>query len=247
MEKIIWGTTASLLAGAATGIGALLVFFVRRESDKTLDFLLGSAAGIMLAATFFSLLGPAIELGGIRPTVIGIVLGAFFLTYAERFTPHMHMVTGAQGPSSRLTKVALFVVAITMHSFPEGMAVGVSFGGENLKDGIPTAIGIGLQNIPEGLAVAFALLRENCSRVRAFVIGLLTGLVEPVGGLLGASVVSIASGLLPYGLAFAGGAMLFVISEEVIPETHSRGNSRLATTGLMIGFVVMMVLDNAFG
>ncbi len=248
MQTIIWGTTASLLAGAATGIGALLVFFVRRESDKTLDFSLGAAAGIMLAATFFSLLLPAIEheSGGVTPAVIGLIIGAVFLANAEKFTPHMHLVTGVKGPKSRLTKVALFILAITIHNFPEGMAVGVSFGA-GVKAGMPVAIGIALQNIPEGLAVAFALIREQCTRRRAFTIALLTGLVEPIGGLLGVSVVSFTSSVLPYGLAFAAGAMLFVISEEIIPETHSRGNSRLATTGLMIGFIVMMILDTTLG
>ena len=246
MNLIVIGSVASLLAGLATGVGALLVFLVRRVSDRFLDASLGFAAGVMLAATSFSLLVPAIEIGGIWKTVIGIVLGTVFLIYAERFTPHMHQITGIKGPSTQLNKLWLFILAITIHNFPEGMAVGVGFGGGDTKAGITLAIGIGLQNIPEGLAVALPLLREKSTRLKAFLIALLTGLVEPVGGFLGISVVSIGEFLLPYGLAFAAGAMLFVISEEIIPETHSRGYDREATIGVIVGFIIMMVLDTVF-
>lgn len=246
MNLIVLGSLASLLAGLATGIGALLVFLVRRVSDRFLDASLGFAAGVMLAATSFSLLVPAIEIGGIWKTVIGIILGTVFLIYAERFTPHMHHVTGIKGPSSQLNKLWLFILAITIHNFPEGIAVGVGFGGGDMKAGTTLAIGIGLQNMPEGLAVALPLLREKSTRWKAFLIALLTGLVEPIGGFLGSSVVSIGKFLLPYGLAFAAGAMLFVISEEIIPETHSRGNDREATIGVIIGFIIMMVLDTIF-
>ena len=246
MNLILIGSVASLLAGLATGIGALLVFLVRRVSDRFLDASLGFAAGVMLAATSFSLLVPAIEIGGIWKTVIGIILGTVFLICAERFTPHMHHVAGTKGPSSQLNKLWLFILAITIHNFPEGIAVGVGFGGGDMKAGTTLAIGIGLQNIPEGLAVALPLLREKSTRWRAFLIALLTGLVEPIGGFLGISVVSIGKFLLPYGLAFAAGAMLFVISEEIIPETHSRGNDREATIGVIIGFIIMMVLDTIF-
>lgn len=246
MNLIIIGGLASLLAGLATGVGALLVFLVRRVSDRFLDASLGFAAGVMLAATSFSLLVPAIE-GGIGQTVIGTILGTIFLIYAEKFTPHLHHVTGIKGPSSQLNKLWLFILAITIHNFPEGMAVGVGFGGGDISAGTTLAIGIGLQNIPEGLAVALPLLREKSTRQKAFLIALLTGLVEPVGGILGVSIVSIGEFLLPYGLAFAAGAMLFVISEEIIPETHSQGNDREATIGVIVGFVVMMVLDNVFG
>ncbi|MEA3346899.1 MAG: ZIP family metal transporter [Candidatus Auribacterota bacterium] len=247
MNLILTGSLASLLAGLATGIGALLVFFVRKVSDRFLDASLGFAAGVMLAATSFSLIVPAIEVGGIWKTVIGIILGAVFLIYAEKFTPHMHHVTGVKGPSAKLSKLWLFILAITIHNFPEGMAVGVGFGGGDIKAGTALAIGIGLQNIPEGLAVALPLLREKSTRAKAFLIALLTGLVEPIGGFLGISIVSVGEFLLPYGLAFAAGAMLFVISEEIIPETHSRGNDREATIGVIIGFIIMMVLDNIFG
>ncbi len=247
MNLILIGTIASFAAGLATAVGGGVVFFVRRFSDRFMDCALGFAAGVMLAATSFSLILPAIAVGGIFRTVVGIILGTVFLVYAERFTPHMHRVTGVQGPPSRLSKLWLFILAITIHNFPEGMAVGVGFGGGDIKAGTALAIGIGLQNIPEGMAVALPLLRENNSRLRAFFIALLTGLIEPLGGVIGISLVSLGKSILPYGLAFAAGAMLFVISEEIIPETHSRGNARVATIGVIVGFIVMMVLDNIFG
>jgi len=247
MSIILIGSLASLIAGLATGMGALLVFFIKRVSDRFLDASLGFAAGIMLAATTFSLIIPAIEIGGICKTVIGIVLGTLFLIYAERFTPHMHRVAGIKGPSTALSKLWLFVLAIAIHNFPEGMAVGVGFGSGNIRTGTILAIGIGLQNMPEGLAVAIPLLREKTTRLKAFLIALFTGLVEPIGGFWGISIVSVGKFLLPYGLAFAAGAMLFVISEEIIPETHSRGNDREATIGIIVGFIIMMVLDNVFG
>lgn len=246
MNLIFIGTFASLLAGLATGIGGLLVFFVNRVSDKFLDLSLGFAAGIMLSATFFSLILPAIQIGGISKVILGIILGTLFLIYSEKFTPHMHYVMGIKGPSTNLSKLWLFILAITIHNFPEGLAVGVGFGTGDIKSGIVLSLGIGLQNIPEGLAVAFALLREKSSKLKAFIVALLTGLVEPIGGFLGAAVVSIGKFLLPYSLAFAAGAMLFVIGEEIIPETHSRGNARQATIGLILGFIIMMVLDNMF-
>ena len=226
MNLILAGSLASLIAGLATGVGALLVFFVRKVSDRFLDASLGFAAGVMLAATSFSLIAPAIEIGGIWKTVIGLGLGAVFLIYAEKLTPHRHRVTGIKGPTTHLNKLWLFILAITIHNFPEGMAVGVGFGAGDIKACTVLAIGIGLQNIPEGLAVALPLLREKTTRAKAFFVALLTGLVEPIGGFLGISVVSMGKFLLPYGLAFAAGAMLFVISEEIIPETHSRGNDR---------------------
>jgi ZIP family zinc transporter len=225
-------------------LGALPVFFVRRVSDRFQDAALGFAAGVMLAASAFSLILPALEIGGIWKTVGGIILGTAFLVRAERLTPHLHWVTGIKGPSTHLSRLWLFILAITIHNFPEGLAVGVGFGEGDLKSGIALAIGIGLQNVPEGLAVALPVLREKNTKAKAFLVALFTGLVEPIGGLLGISVVTFARSLLPYGLAFAAGAMLFVISEEIIPETHSRGNDRQATFGLILGFIVMMVLDN---
>lgn len=246
MNLIVLGSFASLLAGLATGFGALLVFLVRKVSDRFIDASLGFAAGVMLAASSFSLIVPAIEIGGIWKTALGIVLGTVFLIFAERITPHIHRVSGVKGPSTKLSRLWLFILAITIHNFPEGMAVGVGFGEGNIKAGTVLAIGIGLQNVPEGLAVALPLLGEKKTRMKAFLIALFTGLVEPIGGFLGISVVSMATFLLPYSLAFAAGAMLFVISEEIIPETHSRGNDREATIGVITGFLVMTVLDNLF-
>jgi ZIP family zinc transporter len=244
---VIWlGSVASLLAGLATGAGALPILFTRKVSDRLLDIMLGFSAGIMLAATFFSLLVPAINLGGIWVAVLGIILGAVALHLADRFIPHFHPALGAEGPSSRLSRVWLFALAITIHNFPEGLAVGVSFGSGDVKAGLVVAMAIGLQNMPEGLAVALPLLREGYSRRRSLWYGTLTGLVEPVGGLLGVALVSIFHPILPWALAFAAGAMLFVISDEIIPESHRKGFERQATFGLVAGFIVMMLLDCLF-
>jgi ZIP family zinc transporter len=246
-EEIIWlGSVASLLAGLATGAGALPVLFTRRISDKLLDMLLGFSAGVMLAATSFSLIVPAIDLSGPWVAVLGIVLGAVVLHLVDRFVPHLHPVFGAEGPASRLPRVWLFVLAITIHNFPEGLAVGVSFGTGDVAAGLVIATAIGLQNMPEGLAVALPLLREGYSRGKSIWYATLTGLVEPVGGLLGAAVVSIFQPILPWGLAFAAGAMLFVVSDEMIPESHRKGFEREATFGLIAGFVIMMLLDSIF-
>lgn len=244
---ILLGALASLLAGCATGVGALPILFTARVSQRLLDGMLGFAAGVMLAATSFSLIVPAIELGGVWITVAGVAMGAVFLDQIHRLTPHLHLVLGREGPSSALSRVWLFVLAITLHNFPEGAAVGVGFGAGDISAGTALAIGIGLQNMPEGLAVALALLREHYPRGRALLIALLSGLVEPIGGLLGVSAVTVARPILPFGLAFAAGAMLFVISDEIIPETHRRGFERVATFGVVIGFIVMMTLDNLFG
>jgi len=235
-----------LLAGLATGAGALPVLFTRKVSDKLLDVMLGFSAGVMLAATFFSLLVPAIDLGGIWVAVFGIMFGAITLHLVDRFIPHFHPALGAEGPSSRLSRVWLFALAITIHNFPEGLAVGVSFGSRDVAAGLVVATAIGLQNMPEGLAVALPLLREGYSRRRSFWFGTLTGLVEPVGGILGVALVSFFHQILPWALTFAAGAMLFVLSDEIIPESHRKGFEREATFGLITGFLVMMLLDCLF-
>lgn len=240
------GFTASLIAGLATGAGAVPVLFTKRVSDRILDTMLGFAAGVMLAATSFSLIVPAIALGGVWVTVLGLAIGAFCLHLADRFIPHIHFISGPEGPSSRLARVWLFVLAITLHNFPEGLAVGVSFGGGDVGAGMVIAMAIGLQNMPEGLAVALPLIREKYSRRRSLWYATLTGLVEPIGGFLGVAVVSIAQPLLPWGLAFAAGAMLFVVSDEMIPESHRKGFEREATFGLIAGFIIMMFLDTVF-
>lgn len=245
--EIVWlGSIASLLAGLATGAGAMPVLFTRRISDRLLDVMLEFSAGVMLAATSFSLIVPAMELSGPWVVVFGVVLGALVLHLVDRFVPHFHPFLGAEGPPSKLPRVWLFVIAITIHNFPEGLAVGVSFGSGDVAAGLVIAMAIGLQNMPEGLAVALPLLREGYSRGKSLWYGTLTGLVEPVGGLLGAAIVSISRPLLPWGLAFAAGAMLFVVSDEMIPESHKKGFEREATFGLIAGFVIMMLLDCLF-
>ncbi|MEM3381672.1 MAG: ZIP family metal transporter [Candidatus Bathyarchaeia archaeon] len=245
--EIIWlGSLASLLAGLATGAGALPVLFTKKVSDKLLDVMLGFSAGVMLAATFFSLIIPTIELSGVWVAVLGIVFGAVTLHLIDRSIPHFHPILGLEGPPSRLSGVWLFALAITIHNFPEGLAVGVSFGIRDVAAGIVVATAIGLQNMPEGLAVALPLFRDGYSRKRSLWYATLTGLVEPVGGLLGVGLISVFHTILPWTLAFAAGAMLFVVSDEIIPESHRKGFEREATFGLIIGFVIMMLLDCLF-
>jgi ZIP family zinc transporter len=248
MNIILLGFLASLLAGLATGVGALPILFFKDVSDRVLDVMLGFAAGVMLAASSFSLLIPAIELSNVWTVALGFSLGALIIHLIDRYTPHLHFWKGAEGPKSpRLSGLMLMVVAITIHNFPEGLAVGVSFGGGDVSRGVLVALAIGLQNMPEGLAVAFPMAREGYSRVRSLWIATLTGLVEPVGGLLGVALVSLAEPVLPWGLAFAAGAMVFVVSDEIIPESHRKGFEREATFGLIIGFLIMMILDTYFG
>jgi ZIP family zinc transporter len=241
------GTLATVGTGLATGVGALPILFMRNVSDRLLNAMLGFAAGVMLAATAFSLILPAIELGGVWITVVGILVGAVFLALLDRFIPHEHLVMGREGPSSNMRRVWLLIIAITLHNFPEGLAVGVSFGSGDIPTATSLAIAIGLQNMPEGLAVALPLLREKYSKAKALGYALLSGLAEPIAGIFGVVAVQVARPLLPFGLAFAAGAMLFVVSDEIIPETHRQGFEREGTWGVMIGFVVMMLLDNLFG
>lgn len=247
------GLIASVLAGLCTGLGAIPVFFTKNVSHKTLDTMLGFAAGVMLAATSFSLIVPAIEYGGegikgASIAVIGILMGGVFLDLMDHFSPHDHILRIPKGDEKdSLRKVWLFVIAITLHNFPEGLAVGVGFGNGDIGNGLAIAIAIGLQNIPEGLAVALALIREKYTALKAFLIALATGLVEPIGGFLGVGLVHAVQPILPYALAFAAGAMLYVICDEIIPETQKHGNERLATYGLLIGFVIMMFLDVSLG
>lgn len=250
-DPILLGLTASLLAGAATGIGAIPVLLGGSFTSRTLDAMLGIAAGVMLAASAFSLLVPSFEMIDEWSEVItvvglGFVLGGLFVHMADKYIPHAHFEKGVEGPSSRLARVWLLVLAITIHNFPEGLAVGVAFGGLSMETGVSVAVAIGLQNIPEGLAVAAPLVREHYSRKKASLLALFTGLVEPIGGLLGVSIVTFAAAILPYALAFAAGAMIFVVGDEIVPESHSGGNARLATWGLIIGFLLMMILDNVF-
>ncbi|HBG76017.1 ZIP family metal transporter [Eubacteriales bacterium mix99] len=261
---ILVGFLASLTAGLATSAGTLPIFFARDISKRVMDALLGTAAGIMLAATSFSLVIPAIDKagGGARGAgivLVGILAGGMFLDLIDKCFPNTNLMANSMpdtGSKSGLfdlhrpemRKVWMFILAITVHNFPEGMAVGVGFGDGDISNGLSIAIGIGLQNMPEGLAVALPLLREGCPKWKAFLVSTATGLVEPIGGLLGIGLVNIARPMLPFLLAFAAGAMLFVIAHEVIPESQAdRGNSKLATYALMVGFVIMMFMDVVLG
>jgi ZIP family zinc transporter len=221
------------------------------------DAMLGFAAGVMLSASYFSLILPGIAAaenlyGGTTAAALvaagGIALGAAFVAGLNELLPHEHFIAGREGAdTSALGKIWLFVIAITIHNFPEGLAVGVGFGGGDVENGTSLAVGIGLQNAPEGLAVAVALVGQGYSRMFAFLVALATGLIEPVGGLIGVVAVHSAEVLLPWGLTFAAGAMLYIISHEIIPETHRRGHQDAATTGLIVGLILMMLLDVALG
>jgi ZIP family zinc transporter len=253
MNPVLLGTLGALAAGMMTTVGAIPVLIGKYPSERTRDGLLGFAAGVMLAASFFSLIVPALDIAterygdGVIPAAIaaiGILLGGAAIAVLDRILPHEHFLKGHEGPDvAALRRIWLFIIAITIHNFPEGLAVGVGFAGSSHANATSLAIGIGLQNLPEGMAVGVALLGEGYNKYRAFGIAALTGMVEPIGGLLGAVAVTISAPLLPWGLVFAAGAMLYVISHEIIPETHRRGFQNVATTGLMIGLVIMLFLD----
>lgn len=254
---LIWiGLLASLAAGLMTGVGALPALMGRTMTRRAQDGMLGFAAGVMLSASFFSLIVPGLNAASERMSVTsaailagcGIALGALMVAALNETLPHEHFIKGREGGDSQaLARIWLFILAITIHNFPEGLAVGVGFGAGNMADGMSLAIGIGLQNAPEGLAVAVALIGQGYGRGRAWLIALATGLVEPVGGLLGVWAISVSEVLLPWGLTFAAGAMLYVISHEIIPETHRRGHQNFATLGLISGLILMMILDVSLG
>jgi ZIP family zinc transporter len=221
------------------------------------DGFLSLAAGVMLAASFFALLLPSMEFGEIQfggamaavtVAVAGVLSGAGSLYLVHRYVPHEHFFMGREGPDTdKVSRIWLFIIAITLHNLPEGMSVGVGFAGGDTSNGLTLMTGIGLQNIPEGLAVSVSLLSVGYSRGMAFLVGSATGLAEPVGGLIGSLAVSVAEPLVPFSLAFAAGAMLFIISDEIIPETHRGGFENLATFSLLAGFCLMMLLDTALG
>lgn len=257
MGTVRLGLLASLVAGLFTAVGALPVLFLSRIRRKVEDSLMGFGAGVMLAATAFSLVLPGVEsaahytggntLGAALLVGAGIGAGGLFILAMHRYLPHEHFITGPQSGADpeKMRRIWLFVFAIALHNFPEGLAVGVGFGTGDLAAGVALTVGIGLQNMPEGLVVAVAMLALGYTRATALAVALLTGLVQPLGGLFGAGVVTLAEPLLPIGLAFAAGAMLFVISHEIIPESHRKGHEGHATLGVLVGFVVMMVLDVA--
>lgn len=257
MNPILAGFIASLIAGLASALGALPVLLPIRLTQRVQAIALGFGGGVMLAASAFSLIVPgteaAIEQGASQQVAalimaVGVLLGGAFLILSNRYIPHEHFQKGAEGINPQnLRRIWLFVMAITIHNFPEGLAVGVNFGAGKAAEGIPIAVGIGLQNIPEGLVVALSLVAEKYTASYALGVSLLTGLVEPIGGLIGAAVVAIAQPILPLAMAFAAGAMLFVISGEIIPESHRQGQEQEATIGVMVGFVIMMLLDIGLG
>lgn len=253
------GVLASVIAGfGATTLGAAPVLFLGNLKDSTRNLMLAFAAGIMLAATFFSLLLPALDhaertlqnqSNAALGVIVALLVGAVTMHLAHNLAPHEHFgMKGREGAgASRLARVWLFVIAIALHNFPEGLAVGIGAASGDLSSGLGVTFGIGLQNLPEGLAVAVALRGEGYTRMAAFMVAALTGALEPLGGIVGAGALAISGGLLPWALAFAAGAMLFIISSEVIPETHRHGVERGATSALFAGFVVMLYLDVALG
>ncbi|MDE5879655.1 MAG: ZIP family metal transporter [Desulfovibrio sp.] len=254
------GLGAGLVTWLCTSLGAGAVFLKQEFSRKTLDMLLGFAGGVMLAASVWSLLDPALALAEpgwgawkFVPPAGGFLLGALSLRLLDYATPHFHMMLARpDGPKSALPRNFLLVLAITLHNIPEALAVGVAFGAAALDPSLGLAgaltlmFGIGLQNVPEGMAVSLPLLRDGMKRSKAFCIGQLSGAVEPVAALVGALLTSLALSVLPWALGFAAGAMIFVTVEEVIPEAHASGNGDAATMGVIIGFVTMMCLDVVF-
>ena len=242
-----------------TAVGAAFVFFFKSIKPSVMDTMLGFAAGVMIAASFWSLLAPAIELSGGTPlpAVIGFLLGGAFLRLIDVLLPHIHKKDGEDHPEGLKApwgKSTLMFLAVTLHNFPEGLAVGVAFGAAasempsaSMAGALALTLGIGIQNLPEGAALSIPLRREGMSRGKSFFWGQFSGMVEPLGGLLGAAMVMVAQPIMPYTLAFAAGAMIFVVAEEVIPQSQSGEHSHLATLGVMLGFAVMMLLDVALG
>lgn len=243
----------ALGVGGATVIGSLLGFVFKKLSHKFSDIVLSFAAGVMLAAAVLGLVIPSLEYGGkygIIITVAGIFSGAICLNLIDKLVPHLHKLAGTDTEAHNnqsLDKVLLFVCAIAIHNLPEGIAAGVGFGSGNNAQALIIAGGIALQNIPEGMVIIGPLLSSGVTARKTFIIAMLTGLVEVVGTLLGFFAVSIASAILPFALAFAGGTMLYVISDEMIPETHAHGSERGATYALLVGFCVMLVTDFILG
>ena len=264
LNPLIQALLATCFTWAVTALGAALVFFFKTIQRKVLDGMLGFASGVMIAASFWSLLAPAIEMAeaegsvpGWVPAAAGFLLGGAFLFMVDKLLPHLHLGEPrehAEGIPTTWRRSVLLVLAITLHNIPEGLAVGVAFGavaaglpGASLAGALALAIGIGIQNFPEGTSVSVPLRREGLSRGRAFFFGQLSGVVEPVAGVLGALAVIAMKPLLPYALSFAAGAMIYVVAEELIPESHQEKQGHWAVIGVMLGFTVMMTLDVALG
>ncbi len=247
MEMLI---LTALGIGGATIVGAGIGFCVKNVSHKVNDIILSFAAGIMLAAAVNGLVAPAFEgMEGVKLLlpVAGIFAGALFLNAMDRLTPHLHKLSGvdeeAHTDSGDISKAMLFVMAVAIHNLPEGMAAGVGFGNDDVSAAMTVAIGIALQNIPEGIITVSPLVMSGVKPVRAFVLAAVTGLVEVLGTMLGFFMAGVSSTILPFVLAFAGGTMLYIISDEMIPETHSHGYERTATYALLVGFCLMVVMD----
>jgi len=263
LNPVLQALIATLFTWFLTGLGAGLVFFFKTINRKVLDGMLGFAAGVMIAASYWSLLAPAIEMaeGGSLPAWVpatsGFLLGGLFLYIADKIIPHLHLgfpMDEAEGPKTSWHRSILLVLAITLHNIPEGLAVGVAFGAlasdlpsATLAGAMALALGIGIQNFPEGAAVSVPLRREGFSRLKSFWYGQASGMVEPIAGVLGAAAVILIKPVLPYALAFAAGAMIYVVVEELIPESQLEKNTDIATIGAMVGFAVMMTLDVALG
>lgn len=243
----------ALGVGGATVIGALIGFIFKNISHKFSDIVLAFAAGVMLAAAVLGLIIPSLEYGGkygILVTVAGIFAGAVCLNLIDKLVPHLHKIVGVEPEShhnANLSKVLLFVLAIAIHNLPEGIAAGVGFGSGDTTQALIIAGGIALQNIPEGMVIIAPMLAAGIRSGKTFILAMITGLVEVVGTLIGYFAVSISTAILPFALAFAGGTMLYVISDEMIPETHAHGSERGATYALLIGFCVMLVTDVLLG
>jgi ZIP family zinc transporter len=262
-NPVLLALFATLFTWAVTAIGASMVFFFRTINKRILNSMLGFAAGVMIAASFWSLLKPAIEMAEAsgtlpwKPALIGFLSGGAFLLIVDKLLPHLHLglsIDKAEGVKTSWQRSVLLVLAITLHNIPEGLAVGVAFGAlaHNpdagvLAGAIALALGIGLQNFPEGAAVSIPLRREGFSRLKAFNYGQMSGIVEPIAGVIGAYLVLTMTPLLPYALSFAAGAMIFVVVEELIPESQSGNETDFSTIGAMLGFAVMMFLDVALG
>lgn len=246
-----------------TALGASIVFFTKAVNRKLLDGMLGFAAGVMIAASYWSLLGPSIEMSKEMdipvwfPPAVGFLSGAVFLRIIDKILPHLHSgfsVKNAEGIKTSWRRTTLLILAVTLHNIPEGLAVGVAFGAGaaempavTLAGAAALAIGIGLQNFPEGIAIAMPLRREGFSKLKSFWYGQLSAVVEPIAGVIGAVAVMFSRPALPYALSFAAGAMIFVVIEELIPESQRGGNADIATMGAIVGFTVMMVLDVGLG
>jgi len=262
-SPVIQALFATIFTWGVTAFGAAGVFLSKEISRKLLDGMLGFAAGVMIAASYWSLLAPSIEISeslgvpSFLPPAIGFLAGGIVLWTIDRTLPHLHLnmpTSTAEGVKTTWHRSVLLILAITMHNLPEGMAVGVAFGaaaagipGASIASAVALAIGIGIQNFPEGLAISAPLRREGFSRFRSFWYGQLSAVVEPIGAVIGAAAVIAMRQILPYALAFAAGAMIFVVIEELIPEAEQGQNTDIATAGAMLGFTVMMILDVALG